>query len=100
LAGSLPDVYAVKGAIGHALGSAGLASLVIACLCAQVGRRPPMPWLEQPMNRSPLPLEPSSRALLGGGLADPKTTQAVFAAGFGGHVAGAVIRGGGRPGRN
>ena len=79
-----PDVYAAKGALGHGLGTAGLASLVIACLCARVGRRPPMPWLSRPMP-SPLPL----RAEL---LTGPCTTHAVFAGGFGGHLAGAVVR--------
>ncbi len=85
---SCPDVYANKGALGHGLGCSGLASLVIACLCARSRRRPPMPWIERPIDSGlsirkdapgPLPL---------------RSTHAVFAAGFGGHVAGAVIRGG------
>ena len=84
------QVYASKGALGHGLGAAGLVSLVVACLCARTGRRPPMPWLHDPM-----PAPPALRAAL---CAEPATrsgplrTHAVFAAGFGGHVAGAVVR--------
>lgn len=81
---TMPDVYAAKGAIGHGLGTAGLASLVIACLCARTGQRPPMPWLRHPMASSlPLCAEPAE-----GGC----STHAVFAGGFGGHLAGALIR--------
>lgn len=82
-----PDVYACKGALGHGLGAAGLVSLVLACLCATTGRRPPMPWLEQPIEAGNLKLQH-------GGQSDPQTmsTHAVFAAGFAGHVAGAVVR--------
>ncbi len=78
------DIYACKGALGHGLGAAGLTALVIAVLCARTGRRPPMPWLDQPIAcRHRLTAEgPTSRHL---------RTQAIFAAGFGGHVAGAVI---------
>lgn len=78
------DIYACKGALGHGLGAAGLTALVIAVLCAHTGRRPPMPWLDQPIAcRHRLTAEgPTSRHL---------RTQAIFAAGFGGHVAGAVI---------
>lgn len=78
------DVYACKGALGHGLGAAGLTALVIACLCARTGRRPPMPWLDQPIA--------CGRALRRDG--DRHRCfhrHAVFAAGFGGHVAGAVI---------
>lgn len=85
-------VYANKGALGHGLGSAGLASLVLAAVMIRAGRVPPMPWLAQPM-----PLE--SEVLRGVMLDDqPHTcmrggTHGIFAAGFGGHVAGAVIAG-------
>lgn len=79
-----PDVYAHKGALGHGLGAAGLVSFVLACLCARAGRRPPMPWLERPIAS---PLRPAASAPPG-----KITRQAIFAAGFGGHVAGAVIR--------
>jgi 3-oxoacyl-(acyl-carrier-protein) synthase len=76
------DVYANKGAIGHTLGSAGMVSLILACLCAKTKRRPPMPWLTAP-------IEPQLSATLQ--LHDYRT-HAVFATGFGGHVAGAVMR--------
>jgi len=74
--------YACKGALGHGLGAAGLTALVVACLCLQTGRRPPMPWLTRPLPGVKGPAQPCRR----------NGTQAVFAAGFGGHVAGAVIR--------
>ncbi len=85
--GNQPDVYACKGALGHGLGAAGLVSLVVACMCAKSGRRPPMPWLIDP-------LDPTQTGLAVNGHAtslSPKT-HAVFAAGFGGHVAGSVLR--------
>lgn len=75
-----PDVYACKGALGHGLGTAGLVSVVLAALAARTGRRPPMPWLERPLN-SPFELKAASPPR-------PIRRQAVFAAGFGGHVAG------------
>lgn len=75
------DVYANKGALGHSLGSAGLVSLVIACLCAKTKRRPPMPWMNTPIDsRIKADLQRGDYA-----------THAVFATGFGGHVAGAVM---------
>ncbi|MFA7237347.1 MAG: beta-ketoacyl synthase N-terminal-like domain-containing protein [Phycisphaeraceae bacterium] len=79
-----PDVYACKGALGHGLGSAGLTAAVLAVLCAKTQTRPPMPWLSEPI-QTPLRLaiEPDGRAI---------RRQALFAAGFGGHVAGAVIQ--------
>ena len=80
------DAYAVKGALGHGLGSAGLVSLVIACLCGRARRRPPMPWLTRPMTPAPLPLRRDARPL------PDDAAQAVFAAGFGGPTAGALIR--------
>ncbi len=78
------DIYAAKGAIGHGLGAAGLVSLVIACLCAKTNQRPPMPWLTRPME-SPIKLSVESTN------AGSIQRQAIFAAGFGGHVAGAVV---------
>ncbi len=81
------DVYACKGALGHGLGAGGLTALVIACLCAQAQRRPPMPWLHEPLP-SPSPALTVTRD----GVPGPLSTQAVFAAGFGGHVAGAVVQ--------
>ena len=88
VASQQPDVYACKGALGHGLGASGLVSLVIACLCAQSDRRPSMPWLRCPIRLDSLhfPLnrqQPQTKSL---------RTHAILAAGFGGHVAGAVIR--------
>ncbi|MFW6336604.1 MAG: beta-ketoacyl synthase N-terminal-like domain-containing protein [Phycisphaeraceae bacterium] len=80
------DTYANKGSLGHGLGAAGLVSLVLACLCAQARRRPPMPWLTEPMTPSPLPLQRDEQSL------PADSTHAVFAAGFGGPTAGALIR--------
>ncbi len=77
------DFYAHKGALGHTLGASGLVSLVIACLCARAQQRPPMPWLREPIDPA------AAAARLAG---PPIQTQAIFAAGFGGHAAGAVIR--------
>ena len=85
---SPPDVYACKGALGHGLGASGLVSLVIACLCAQSDRRPSMPWLRTPIHLEPHPF-PISRHQP---VAKSIRTQAILAAGFGGHIAGAVIR--------
>jgi 3-oxoacyl-[acyl-carrier-protein] synthase II len=84
IAGRTPDAYAAKGAIGHSLGAAGLSALVLACLCLTTGRRPPMPWLDAAME---------GVAVNPGGCACSRTgTHAVFAAGFAGHVAGALVR--------
>ena len=84
-AGGGRDAYAIKGAIGHGLGAAGLAALVCACLCGRTRRRPPMPWLRAPIESEP-PLSAGPAAL------PESPRQAVLAAGFGGHVAGAMIR--------
>jgi 3-oxoacyl-[acyl-carrier-protein] synthase II len=80
------DTYANKGALGHGLGAAGLVSLALACLCAQTRRRPPMPWLTEPMTPSALPLQRDAQTL------PADSAHAVFAAGFGGPTAGAMIR--------
>lgn len=88
-----PDLYAVKGAIGHSLGASGLASLVVAAMSLRSGRRPPMPWLSRPMRMpdgSPLMVDPSLRPCSRAGL------HAVLGAGFGGHLAAAVLQGNGR----
>ena len=81
-------VYACKGALGHGLGAAGLVSLVLACLCARAEWRPPMPWVEHPIvaEGRRCRLEPMRDAGRG-----RFQRQAVFAAGFGGHTAGAVV---------
>lgn len=80
------DTYANKGALGHGLGAAGLVSLVLACLCAHARRRPPMPWLAEPMTPCALPLQRDGQPL------PADSTHAVFAAGFGGPTAGAILR--------
>ena len=82
------QTYACKGALGHGLGAAGLTALVIACLSATTNRLPPMPWLTDPLSPTldPRPQTPDPITL------DPHTPHAIFAAGFGGHVAGAVIQ--------
>jgi 3-oxoacyl-[acyl-carrier-protein] synthase II len=81
-----PAVYAVKGALGHTLGSAGLVSLVVAGLTARTGRTPPMPWLDQPMRCDGVELQREPQPV------HPDGYHAVFAAGFGGHTAGALLR--------
>ena len=96
-------LYAHKGALGHSLGSAGLTSLVLACLCLRTGRVPPMPWLTDPM-----PLPPSldtpppaaappaatgpgrGYAALGG--TGARGTHLITAAGFAGHTAAALLQ--------
>jgi 3-oxoacyl-[acyl-carrier-protein] synthase II len=80
-----PELYACKGALGHGLGAAGLSALVLACLCAKTRQRPPMPWLHNPIV-SPLNLSPQALPL------KPSSTHAVFAAGFAGHTAGALLK--------
>ena len=82
------DVYASKGALGHTLGAGGLVSLVLACLCLKAGRRPEMPWLDEPIETPGGPVRLSKASEID---ARPDGCHAVFAAGFGGAVAGAVI---------
>ncbi|MEM9883241.1 MAG: beta-ketoacyl synthase N-terminal-like domain-containing protein [Planctomycetota bacterium] len=87
-AGPTPTaVYASKGALGHALGAAGLVSLVLACLSARTGKLPPMPWLDTPMRGAPMPLSATPTLPLG-----DRRGHLVVAAGFGGHVAGALVQ--------
>jgi 3-oxoacyl-[acyl-carrier-protein] synthase II len=113
LAGPACDVYACKGALGHGLGAAGLVAAVVACLCAMSGRRPPMPWLRRPIaavrpeaDRSDRPeraaepqaadrtprIHPPPRTHAPPQTHIPQRTHAVFAGGFGGHAAGALLR--------
>ncbi len=73
-----PDVYASKGAIGHPLGAAGLVNTALGCCFMRAGKRPPMPWLEKPIE-SAFDLETESRELGNG-------AHIIAAAGFGGHV--------------
>jgi len=77
------DAYACKGAIGHGLGAAGLSAAVLAALCGRARQRPIMPWIDAPIPGVKLD---SHRQLPG------TSTHAIFAAGFGAHVAGAVLR--------
>lgn len=78
-----PEVYACKGAVGHGLGAAGLVALVLGCLAGRTGRRPPMPWLRRPLEG---PFSLNNQTVTG-----RFARQAFFAAGFGGHTAGALI---------
>ncbi len=73
--------YASKGAIGHPLGSSGLVNLVLACIVARARRRPPMPWLIDPID-SPLQLGNAPVPLRNG-------LHILLSAGFGGHAAAA-----------
>ena len=85
-----PDLYAVKGALGHSLGASGLASLVVAAMSLRSGLRPAMPWLDEPMklmDGSRLSIEPGQQAC------DRSGIHAVLAAGFGGHLAVAILQG-------
>ena len=82
--------YAVKGALGHGLGAAGLSSLVVAAMALRSGRVPPMPWLTEPMADAPPGLSLSAAGVT----TRRDAVHAIFAAGFGGHVAGATIRAG------
>jgi len=83
---SFRNVYACKGALGHGLGTSGLTALVLAVLAGRTQRRPPMPWLADPIDLCPVHDTSPSPAF--GSIIN---RQAVFAAGFGGHVAGALI---------
>ena len=89
-----PGIYAAKGALGHGLGAAGLVSLVLAVLSMRAGRVPAMPWLRDPVHPELTPTSPHAGPCPQGPdrarAIDP--AHAVFAAGFGGHVAGALIR--------
>jgi len=76
--------YASKGAIGHALGAAGLVNVAISCLLMRIGRRPPMAWLDDPIE-TPFVID-------GAGGAIGEGEHVIVAAGFGGHVGGAALR--------
>ena len=80
-------LYASKGALGHGLGASGLASLVAACMFGQLKKCPGMPWLDR-MIRIPDRLVATQAQ----GKLPATSTHAIFAAGFGGHVAGAVVK--------
>ncbi len=85
--GPVPPAYANKGALGHSLGSAGLVSLVLACLAIRTGKLPPMPWLAD----TAAPPDNGRQHDASAPVAVIPGPHAVFAAGFGGHVAGAVV---------
>ncbi|MEQ9453401.1 MAG: beta-ketoacyl synthase N-terminal-like domain-containing protein [Phycisphaeraceae bacterium] len=87
---TLPSVYANKGALGHGLGASGLVSLVLACVCLRAGRIPPMNWLTP---ETTMDLHGLAIPAVGGegGRCSRKGVHAVFAAGFAGHTAGAVV---------
>ena len=82
------DLYANKGAVGHVLGASGLLSLVLACVSLEAGKLPPMPWLNCPLKVDSKRLRFDAE----GRDCDRRGTHAVFAAGFGGHIAGALVR--------
>lgn len=83
--GDLPDLYACKGAVGHGLGSAGLVSLVLSLMCLKTGQRPPMSWLTQPIDGLPADLGQRKACAR-------EARHGIFAAGFAGHTAGAIVR--------
>ena len=72
-------IYASKGAIGHGLGASGLVNVVLSCVFGRIGRTPPMPWLEQPVE-SAFVLDSRSRPIGPG-------AHVCVSAGFGGHIA-------------
>jgi len=86
-AAASPALYACKGALGHGLGAAGLTALVLSWLCLRTGKRPPMPWVETPVEAAGMTLETDT------GSCDRRGRHGIFAAGFGGHVAGATLQG-------
>ncbi len=81
--GGVP-AYGAKGALGHGLGSSGLVSVALSALMLRSGIRPGMPWLDGILSTG-LGLHP------GKGATPRDGKHAVFAAGFGGHVAGALL---------
>ncbi|MEX1015543.1 MAG: beta-ketoacyl synthase N-terminal-like domain-containing protein [Phycisphaeraceae bacterium] len=87
--GRRPDLYACKGAIGHSLGAAGLTAFVLACMSLRVGRRPAMPWLTEPMGDTHGFILPTAHESMP---CSRTGTHAILAAGFAGHVAGAVVQ--------
>ncbi len=82
-------LYACKGALGHGLGAAGLTAFILACLSCRSGRIPPMKWLSDGV----MDLPESLCAQAAGCMVKPGAAHAVFAAGFGGHTAGALVAG-------
>ncbi|MFA9477443.1 beta-ketoacyl synthase N-terminal-like domain-containing protein [Phycisphaerales bacterium AB-hyl4] len=82
-----PTLYANKGALGHSLGAAGLTAFVLACMTLRTGQRPPMPWLAEPMAEAR-----GFTLTADAGPCSRTGTHAIFAAGFAGHVAGAVVQ--------
>ncbi|MEX0886805.1 MAG: beta-ketoacyl synthase N-terminal-like domain-containing protein [Phycisphaeraceae bacterium] len=88
-------VYACKGALGHSLGAGGLTAFVLACLSVTAGRLPPMGWLDAPLGREAVGFDLAAGAGAGaraGRSIERVGMHGVFAAGFAGHTAGAVVR--------
>jgi len=86
IAEALPEahgapVYASKGALGHPLGASALVNLALGCAAATFRRRPPMPWLVEPI--------PCAFDLTSAAQPVSPGAQLITSAGFGGHV-GAV----------
>lgn len=86
IAAALPDatatpIYASKGALGHPLGASAMVNLALGCAATTFGKRPPMQWLESPID-SPFELICAAQRVEPG-------AQLITSAGFGGHV-GAV----------
>lgn len=77
-------VYANKGALGHGMGASGLVSVALSLALAKLHARPPMPWLDEPID-TPFPLSREGGSLKAG-------DHMALAAGFGGHVAAALYR--------
>lgn len=80
---SATPVYAHKGAIGHAMGASGLAGAALSLVLAQSKRTPPMPWLKAPIH--------TTFPLAAAGVPIKPGLHMILSAGFGGHVAGALI---------
>ena len=71
-------LYALKGALGHGLGAAGLVSLVTAGMCLKTGKLPPMHWIDTPLQSENKTLHISGEAKS----ISRTGSHAAFAAGF------------------
>lgn len=80
-------IYASKGALGHPLGASALVNLALGCAFAKFGRRPPMPWLGEPIACG-FDLTQRSQPI-------DRGAQLVTSAGFGGHVGAVCFEAGG-----
>lgn len=89
IAAALPDsfatpIYASKGALGHPLGASAMVNLALGCAFAKFGKRPPMPWLDEPIDCA-FALTREAQAVAPG-------AQVLTSAGFGGHVGAVCFR--------